>query len=358
MKTIITLIGLLINTLLFAQQAKINDLTYQEKNDLVDAIENDSIFASWVKDNSNAINLYKQYKSNVQKSDSIWKSDQMSLKEIKDFGYTERFEIIPLVEHLHGNNEFRIGDGVSYLIRTDQSTILFDTGGDDDSTMSAFRYNLDILEIDISEIDAIVITHNHPDHQNMWKWIKDKTFVNKENEYILSNMEIYVPDDTHNLKINTVCSHEPIKISEGVYTTGIIKAPLFFNSIQEQALIFNVKDKGLVLVSGCGHQTIEKLIQRCERISTIPLYGMLGGLHFSIDNDSERYMSFFITGKLPWQPFTLQDVKHKIEFIKRNQIELIGLSTHDSSPKAIETFKAAFTLEYTDLRTGEWIIVQ
>jgi 7,8-dihydropterin-6-yl-methyl-4-(beta-D-ribofuranosyl)aminobenzene 5'-phosphate synthase len=358
MKTALVFLVTLLSFGLSAQQINLVQLTNQEKSDLLKAIENDTVFASWVEDTTNAIKLYKQYKVNVIKSDSTWESDQQRLQKINDFGYTNKFELIPLVENLNGNKAFRKAEGVSYLIRTDHSTILFDTGIDDDSIMCVLRYNLDILGIDISNIDAIVISHNHGDHQNNWKWINDRTFVNSENENILPDMKIYVPRDKLNLKITTVFSNDPVKISEGVYTTGIIRAPLFFFSTQEQGLMFNVKDKGIIIVTGCGHQTVEKLLQRYDRISDLSIYGILGGLHFPINGDSERYMGYVITGWLPWEPFTLIDVNKKIELIKKRNLKLIGISTHDSSPKAIEAFKTAFPNEYKDLRTGEWIAVK
>lgn len=333
-------------------------LTSEEELALYTAIEDDTVFAEFVEDKPNAIKFYKQYKVNVIDSDSIWESDQQRLQRIENFGYTEKFELIPLIESLQGNPKFKEGEGVSYLIRTDQSTILFDTGWDDDSTMSAFRYNLDILGIDINEIDVIVISHNHGDHQNNWKWINDNTFINVEKENILSHIKVYVPNDTLNLKINSTFSHDPIKICEGVYTTGIIKAPLFFYSTQEQGLLFNVKDKGIIIVTGCGHQTIEKLLQRCDRINEIPLYGLIGGLHFPIYGDSERFMGYVITGFLPWERFTLSDVNKRIELIKTRDIKLIGISTHDSSGKTIEAFKEVYSKEYNDLKTGEWIVVK
>jgi 7,8-dihydropterin-6-yl-methyl-4-(beta-D-ribofuranosyl)aminobenzene 5'-phosphate synthase len=133
---------------------------------------------------------------------------------------------------------------------------------------------------------------------------------------------------------------------------------MFFTFTQEQSLIFNVKDKGIIIVTGCGHQTVEKILQRYERISNIPIYGILGGLHFPIDGDSEKYMGYFITGKLPWVLFTLNDVNKKIELLKKRNIKLVGLSIHDSAGKTIEAFKKAFSTEYKELRTGVWIVVE
>jgi 7,8-dihydropterin-6-yl-methyl-4-(beta-D-ribofuranosyl)aminobenzene 5'-phosphate synthase len=343
---------------LSAQQTNLVQLTNQEKLTLLKVFEADKVFATRYKDTSNVIKLYMQYKTEVKHSDSTWNSDQQRLQKIEDFGYTDKFEFIPLVENLYGDNElkkgYNVAMGVSYLIRTDHSTILFDTGYYLDTTICVLRYNLEKLGIDISEIDAIFISHNHGDHQNDWKWINDKTFVNLKNENIIPKIKIYVPDDKLNLKIPTLFSHDPVKISEGVYTTGIIEAPLFDIFLtQEQGLMFNVKNKGIIIVTGCGHQTVEKLLQRYDRLSDMSMYGILGGLHLLI-----LYKGSFITGQLPWEQFTLGGVNKKIELIKNRKLKLIGISTHDSSPKTIEAFKIAFPQEYKDLRVGEWLVIK
>ena len=214
------------------------------------------------------------------------------------------------------------------------------------------RYNLDKLGIDFSEIDYIVISHNHFDHQNGWRWINDKTFVNSNNENILPRIKVYVPNEKLNLKIPATFSHDPAKISEGVYTMGIVETPLFDVPLtQEQSLMFNVK--GIIIVTGCGHQTVEKLLQRYDKLLDTPMYGILGGLHLLVQ---DKYS--FISGLLPWEPFTMLDVNKKIELIKNRNIKLIGISTHDSSPKTIEAFKAAFQKEYKDLRVGDGLVLK
>jgi 7,8-dihydropterin-6-yl-methyl-4-(beta-D-ribofuranosyl)aminobenzene 5'-phosphate synthase len=341
-----------------AQQANLVQLTNQEKLTLLKVIETDTVFGKWYKDTSKSIRIYRQYKTEVIHADSTWKYDQQRLQKIKDFGYTDKFELIPLVENLSGNNELKQGQGVSggvsYLIRTDHSTILFDTGYYIDSTICTLCQNLDKLRINIGEIDAIVISHNHIDHQNDWRWINDKTFVNSENENILPKMKIYVPTDELNLKTATLFSHDPVKISEGVYTMGIIEAPLFDISLtQEQSLMINVKDKGIIIVTGCGHQTVEKMFQRFDKLSEAPIYGILGGLHLLVLDKGS-----FIAGLLPWEPFTIVDVNNKIGLIKNRNLKLIGISTHDSSPEAIEEFKTAFPTGYKDLRVGESIVIE
>jgi 7,8-dihydropterin-6-yl-methyl-4-(beta-D-ribofuranosyl)aminobenzene 5'-phosphate synthase len=355
MKTFVIIVLTIWCCQLNAQLATPGKLLNTEKVALFKAIENDAVFATWVKDTTTAIKLYENYKIFTLKSDSAWDSDQQRLQKTGQFGYTNKFELIPLVERQNGNVKFKNAEGVSYLIRTDNATILFDTGIDEDSIRSVFRYNLDKLGVDISEIDIVFISHNHEDHQNNWRWINDKTFVNAQNQNTLPKKLVYVPEDNLNLSIATRYSPDPVKICDGVYTTGTIRAPLFFYPTQEQSLIFNVKDKGLIIVTGCGHQKMEKLLQRCDKISDVPVYGILGGIHFPVDGDFEKYYGYFITGKLPWEPFTMADVDNQVKLMQNRKIKLIGISAHDSSGKAIGSFQKAFAKEYKDLRTGELI---
>jgi len=50
----------------------------------------------------------------------------------------------------------------------------------------------------------------------------------------------------------------------------------------EQNLAINIKDKGLALIVGCGHQRIERVIERAKQLFDIPIYAIIGGLHFPI----------------------------------------------------------------------------
>jgi len=47
---------------------------------------------------------------------------------------------------------------------------------------------------------------------------------------------------------------DPVRIEKGVSTTGVIERQLFLGQIGEQSVIVNVEGKGLVIISGCGHQ--------------------------------------------------------------------------------------------------------
>jgi len=126
-----------------------------------------------------------------------------------------------------------------------------------------------------------------------------------------------------------------------VATTGVISYPevyplsLFEPKGGEQALVVNIARQGLVVITGCGHPTIEKLIARAETLYGLPVVGIVGGLHY------ERFSSEYI------QPH--------IEFLMSRQLQLVALSPHDSSLKALEAFQSAFAERYHLLRVGETI---
>jgi metal-dependent hydrolase (beta-lactamase superfamily II) len=59
-----------------------------------------------------------------------------------------RLEILPLYEEAGAGKEFTIGHGVSYLVRTDGSTVLVDVGNNpDQETVAPFAANMRALGI-------------------------------------------------------------------------------------------------------------------------------------------------------------------------------------------------------------------
>ena len=97
----------------------------------------------------------------------------------------------------------------------------------------------------------------------------------------------------------------------------------------------NIAGQGLVVITGCGHPTIEKLISRAEALYELPVVGIVGGLHY--------------------EGFSFEDVKPHIESLMSHDLQLVALSSHDSSIEALEAFQSAFTERYHLLRVGEAI---
>lgn len=311
-------------------------------------------FISWY---GEAENLYYNYKRNTYLADSIWKSDQLNLSYM-DIGVTEKFELIPLVDWFTANDSLIGENGVSYLIKTDEATILFDLGLNAKALHpSPLLHNMSKLGISIADIDMIVISHNHADHVGGPKWSMNNTFSLTNHQMELNNTPVYTPHEMTYPGLSPNYTPKPKIISKGVATIGVIHNPIFLNNIAEQALAINVKDKGIIVISGCGHQSIKKIIKRTEVLFTQPIYGVLGGFHYPMEenrNISWIY-KYFVVDKLPWERLTEDDIFYNIKLLKSKGIKLIGISGHDSCDKSIGLFKREFGDNYLDITVGQTI---
>lgn len=68
-------------------------------------------------------------------------------------------KIVTLVENTTLSSEYRCKHGLCLYIETEKHKILFDVGQDD-----LFIENAKKMQIDISEIDTVIISHGHKDH--------------------------------------------------------------------------------------------------------------------------------------------------------------------------------------------------
>ena len=193
--------------------------------------------------------------------------------------------------------------------------ILFDCGGDPENLLS----NMKALGIDPKSIHHVVISHGHPDHFGGLKsfleareGIPCPVVVHPDTwtpRYICSPHGFLFPHITAALPSREECEAvgarlmtvtEPIKVGPGAMTTGMIPwnedvpfepSPITLYHEQdgkfvldktddEMAVCINLKDKGLIVVSGCAHNGIINTIKRCQAVSGVKeVYAVIGGFH-------------------------------------------------------------------------------
>jgi 7,8-dihydropterin-6-yl-methyl-4-(beta-D-ribofuranosyl)aminobenzene 5'-phosphate synthase len=216
------------------------------------------------------------------------------------------------------------------------------------------------LGIKPEDIDIIVISHNHGDHVGGDKWAENNTFSLTSYQLPLKQMPIYTPVEMTYPGLKLAYIPKPTKIARGVSTLGVIHNPVFFADIGEQAIAVNVENKGIVIISGCGHQSIEKILLRAEMLFNEPIYGVLGGFHYplEVERNISWIQKYVVVGKLPWEQLTVDDIKKNCEFLKARNIKLVGLSAHDSSDGSIAIFKQEFPVEYVNIKVGEKISLE
>jgi len=151
----------------------------------------------------------------------------------------------------------------------------------------------------------------------------------------------------------------PKVLAAGIGTTGPLARSLFFLGLcEEQALVARLQDKGLVVITGCGHPTVEVILQMIRRLSGEPLYAIAGGLHFPVtESRFQRYgiqlQMFLGTGKPPWQRITEDDLSQTIAHINGVGPKRVLLSAHDTCDHSLDRLAGELNAEVTVLEAGQ-----
>jgi len=290
--------------------------------------------------------------------------EKYPIKTLEGIGETEGLEVLPLIDWYTDNDDLKGEEGVSYLIKTNENTILFDVGFNKEKTHpSPLLHNMEVLGVKIDDIDTLVISHNHPDHVGGVKWAKKKTFSLTDHQINIGDKRVYTPIPMSYPGLKPIYSELPKIVGKGVATIGAIPNQLFFFGwTMEQALAVNVKGKGIVLIVGCGHQTLPRILERTERLFKEPIYGIIGGLHYPVTKGRSRLLGLDVqryvgTGRMPWNPIKLEDVKRNIEMLGKRNPKIVALSAHDSGDASIELFRKKFGKNYKDIVVGRKIAI-
>jgi 7,8-dihydropterin-6-yl-methyl-4-(beta-D-ribofuranosyl)aminobenzene 5'-phosphate synthase len=217
-----------------------------------------------------------------------------------------------------GRGEMPIAEhGFSMLVRAfsgeSYSTILFDTGISPNGVTS----NAKRIGINLSEVSMVVLSHGHYDHfGGLLAAIKA---INRTNLQLITHENMFKPRGSVNQKgeirkyepfpsvdelspAKVVNTKEPILVADNLAcVTGEIPRTVPFEEgfgygrifsggtwqpdpllLDDRALVFNVKGKGLVIISGCAHAGIINTIRYAQKITaTSRIYAVLGGFHLA-----------------------------------------------------------------------------
>jgi len=160
--------------------------------------------------------------------------------------------------------------GFACLIESKHDNILFDTGQNGKILLN----NMKKLNIDPSSIDKIVISHNHRDHTGGLKSLA--SYVNDIDLYQLGYKKSFK-------KMRLPNAENPKEICNNIWITGRVKG-----LVDEQSLVLK-GEIGWLVLTGCSHPGVEKIVQRAEKIVYGNIVGIVGGFHgfnrFSVIKD-------------------------------------------------------------------------
>lgn len=196
--------------------------------------------------------------------------------------------------------------GLSILVTTDNLNILMDTGASISTT-----YNADVLGVDLSKVDKIVLSHGHFDHTGGLREVLRKT---GEVEVIahpdmwaskyarLGKREFYVGipfqrEELESLGASFRLTREPVHLGNGIMTTGEIpmstsyeevdpdifvkqEGKLYPDPLADDLALVIETEPGLIVILGCAHRGIINTLRHAQKLTgRETIHTVIGGMH-------------------------------------------------------------------------------
>jgi len=247
--------------------------------------------------------------------------------------------------------------GVSYLFKSNLGKMLFDVGFG--PARPALTHNASRLKFDMNQVDALTISHLHCDHMGGIPAQRSRQVAVPVNLMSRDIKPCFLPDTAEAKGFQAQVITNPQMLVPGFVSTGPLARSLFiFGYTEEQALLALIRGKGLVVITGCGHPTIETILRMARRISDKPLYAICGGLHFPISEGRGnragiQLQTILGTGKPIWKRITDEDLTHTIKAINEADPEKVLLSAHDTCDHAISRMKKELRAKVEVIKAGD-----
>ena len=281
--------------------------------------------------------------------------EQVNRAEPLEIPELDSLELTVLVEWK--TKEGFLGDaGVSYLFKTELGSMLYDVGFG--PTRPALTHNAVKLGFHLDQVEALTISHLHSDHMG---GIPAQRSLQVTVPEALMSPELkpcFLPDRAEAKGFKAELVERPQLLTAGIASTGPLARSLFmFGFTKEQALLVQLKGKGLVVFTGCGHPTIEVVLEMVRRLSNEPLYAVGGGLHFPVtggrgNRAGIQFQTMIGTGNPPWQRITDQDLSRTIAAINHARPKRVYLSGHNTCDHALERMGRELMAEVEVLESG------
>jgi 7,8-dihydropterin-6-yl-methyl-4-(beta-D-ribofuranosyl)aminobenzene 5'-phosphate synthase len=200
--------------------------------------------------------------------------------------------------------------GLSILVETESSRVLLDTG-----LSTSAVYNADLMGIDFSTIDAIVLSHAHGDHTG---GLRNVLMRARKQVQVIAHPDIWIPkyvvygelsryagipyvkEDLESLGASFNLTRKPFKISDDIMTTGEIEMTTDYETIDDRLAVKKgnkmVPDpladdlaivvrttEGFILITGCAHRGIVNTVRQVQELTRGKyIHTIIGGTHLMV----------------------------------------------------------------------------
>jgi 7,8-dihydropterin-6-yl-methyl-4-(beta-D-ribofuranosyl)aminobenzene 5'-phosphate synthase len=225
---------------------------------------------------------------------------------------------------LYDNNQFSentISDwGFSCLVISGNDTILFDTGARKD----IFFHNLEAMNVDLKTVHTLVVSHHHGDHAgNIFPVIENTGHIQV---FLPSSLDGNFRQMVDQYNVHAEVDTDIRQIAHHVFLTGEMGF-----QIREQGLVIETS-KGLVLIVGCAHPGVDRMLKKVVKKFNKPVYMVIGGFHMEEYSDPE--------------------IDHLIETFRDFEVKKIA-PAHCTGKHATEKFMKAYQHNFIRCGTGK-----
>ena len=198
--------------------------------------------------------------------------------------------------------------GYSALLEFNGVRVLFDAGNDS----ARFARNAAALGIDLTRLDAVVISHRHGDHTDGLHHLRavnpavkvyapgDEYFggptpavffqrpvpdLPEEQRYFGGSVPAVIPHGTPWRGLDLVRGAGGLELAPGIRLVENLSSTRAFGETPELSLVVDTPDGQIVLV-GCAHPGIEQILSSVHAMER-PVALLVGGLHLLTTPDAE-----------------------------------------------------------------------
>jgi 7,8-dihydropterin-6-yl-methyl-4-(beta-D-ribofuranosyl)aminobenzene 5'-phosphate synthase len=210
--------------------------------------------------------------------------------------------------------------GFAALIETGDQVILFDTG----ASGSVLLKNMAALEVDPARITTLIFSHIHEDHTAGVRKLFDAG-AHPQTIYVLPSFPQDFKDRMS--EVGEVVEVESgLEIAPGVVSTGELTG----GETPEEALLISTAE-GIVVLTGCAHPGIVRIVQRANTLTDQPIRMAMGGFHL-----------------LETDPGSVDAIIARLQDLGVEQIA----PSHCTGDYAIRQFKTAYGDNFVRLSVG------